>query len=268
MPRKPAAAPIGARRFLELAAVAIGIPVGVVLVMALLSGSFGLPPSQRDVAIALWPEYKVAPATLASARAQLREGLVIVAPNVPPPPGPRSPLQPGDEFHRQLQAGILADPGAGGRSDGEGTLGQMQRFVRRGDVLARQLVAVREFGSGWNPFNGRTEAGWQEYIEWCIRLRHAPGEENAYAYSLWRLSHEPFGDSLGLPRVDADLAITPTNGASHIDPSAWQDLLIPLQTQWGGEGRYGERVSRRSWQILPNSRICDNAGKQEIEVSR
>lgn len=251
---------VSAKRVLALLALVIGIPVAVVGVFAVSTyvadGRASRWFAREGVASRMPPP--VAPATFENARKQLREGLVIVAPNVPPAPH-RPPLQPGDEFYRQLQAGILADSGALGMSDGEATHAQMRRFVRQGDVLARRLHAVREYGPGWNLFGGSSGAAWQEYIHWCIRLRYEPGEENEYAYALWRLGNEPFGESLGLPRLGRDLSIMPGNAANHIEPLRWQGLLIPLQTLWHGEGKYSDRTIRRSWQILPDSPICDTA---------
>lgn len=249
---------VSAKRVLALLALVIGIPVAVVGVLAVYTyvadGRASRWFAREGVASRLPPP--VAPATLEDARKQLREGRVIVAPNVPPAPRP-APLQPGDEFYRQLHAGILADSGALGMGDGEATHAQMRRFVRHGDVLARKLHAVREYGPGWSLFGGSSGAAWQEYIHWCIRLRYEPGEENDYAYALWRLGNEPFGESLGLPRLGRDLSVTPGNAASHIEPLHWQGLLIPLQTLWQGEGKYSDRTTRRSWQILPDSPICD-----------
>lgn len=251
---------VSAKRVLALLALVIGIPIAAIGVLAVYTyvadGGASRWFTPESTAPRVLPT--VAPVTFASARKQLREGLVIVAPNVPPVPHP-PPLRPGDEFYRQLQAGILADSGALGMSDGEATHAQMRRFVRQGDVLARKLHAVREYGPGWSLFGGSSGAAWQEYIHWCVRLRYEPGEENDYAYALWRLGNEPFGDSLGLPRLGRDLSVTPGNAASHIEPLHWQGLLIPLQTLWQGEGKYSDRTILRSWQILPDSPICDTS---------
>jgi hypothetical protein len=265
MPDKRSARKVSAKRVLALFALVIGIPVAVVGVLNVytqVADGGTWPWSARESAAPQVPQEvapaTIAPATIATARRQLREGLVVVAPNVATA-ADRARLQPVDEFYRQLQAGILADPGALGMSDGEATHAQMRRFVRRGDVLARKVHAVREYGPGWSLFGGTSRAAWQEYIHWCIRLRYEPGEENDYAYALWRLGNEPFGESLGLPRLDRERAVTPGNAASYIDPAPRQGLLIPLQTLWQGEGKYGERVILRSWQILPDSPVCDTA---------
>jgi len=260
MPDNRVSRAVSAKRVLVLLVLVIGIPVAVVGVLAVYTYVADGRASRwfaREGAASRVPP-PVAPATFENARKQLREGLVIVAPNVPPAPHP-PPLRPGDEFYRQLQAGILADSGALGMSDGEATHAQMRRFVRQGDVLARKLHAVREYGPGWSLFGGSSGAAWQEYIHWCIRLRYEPGEENDYAYALWRLGNEPFGESLGLPRLGRDISVTPRNATSYVEPLRWQGLLIPLQTLWQGEGKYSDRTILRSWQILPDSSICDTA---------
>lgn len=247
---------------MELVVVAIGIPLGVVAVLVAgdeLARRVGWAPVAPGNLPNRGGHHSNAFATLAGARAQLNEGLIIVAPNMPSDARPRSALEPGDEFYRQLQAGIRADPGTFAAGAGEQIHAQMRRFVRQGDVLARQLVSVSEFGSNWALFTAPAVAGWKEQIDWCIRLRYEPGEEDAFAYGLWRLDREPSGDSLDLPHLDDSVVVTPENGASLIDPRPWQDLLIPLRTQWAGVGPYGARVTMRDWQILPESGVCDAA---------
>lgn len=252
------------RRLLELVGVALGIPLGVVLVLTassfLFHGGVPLPEELRSTPEPQTP--RDPPLTLAQAQAREAQGLLIVAPNVAPATYPRAHLRVGDEFHRQLDAGVRegqADMGSGG---GRQLYAAARNFLRRGDVLARRVTGVRQIGSGWNLFVGKYEPRWQEYTEWCLRLHFEPGDEKLFAYTLWRLENEVFGDTLGLPPLDGGIDLQVGDATRLIDPHAWQGLLLPVQTQWSGPGRYGERADHMTWQLLPNSDICATARQQ------
>lgn len=249
---------------LELLAVALSIPLGTAALLTAYSHFFG--------GGAVWPEElrprhepqtpRDAPLTLAQARALKAQGLVVIAPNAAPTTYPRAHLRVGDEFHRQLDAGIREGQSDMGSDGGRRIHAAAQNFLRRGDVLARRVSAVRQNGGGWNLFAGKEEPSWQEYTDWCLRLHYAPGEEKLFAYTLWRLENEVFGDTLGLPPLDGTISLQVGDAARLIDPQPWQNLLLPVQTQWSGPGSYGERVTHMTWQILPDSDICATAQPQ------
>jgi hypothetical protein len=165
------------------------------------------------------------------------------------------PLAPGDEFYRQLSAGVSSSDEAAGVLIGRGIYNAASQFVHKSDVLAKRITHVGEHEGGYNifagPGNHRYGASWFENIEWCIRLRYAPGQENAFDYSIWELSGEAFATELGLPRRMYD------DKYKYTDPKPWQGLLIPISTQWSGSEKYKlQTPHHRIWQIEPHSSIC------------
>lgn len=243
---------------LELFAVALSIPLGVVALLTAYSHFFG--------GGAVWPE-ELRPTpeppglpALPQSRAQLRQlqsqGLVVLAPNTAPLAYPRPALERGDEFVAELQQPVTRDAG------GEVIQRAAQRFLRRGDVLARRVSRISADGAGWNPFVGRTDAAWYIQTDWCLRFHFAPGEELEFVQTLWQLGQEPYAELLGLPRRDSSPAIPAAGDSNYVDPHARQNLLLPVRISWGGDGPFGERVQRRSWELLPQSDLCAAAQEQ------
>jgi hypothetical protein len=192
---------------------------------------------------------------LEAAREELKRGLVILAPNdLTAPIGEQ--LVAGDEFNRQLQASVT-DVSSGGR--GGELYALVRQFVHKSDVLAKHVMSAREYDGGYNIFAGhRYDSGWDESIEWCLRLRYAPGQESAFAYGLWKLGRDPFIKKLGLPYL-INTPITLENSLQYIDPKLWQGVLIPMTTYWHGEGEYKLHAPHRVWYIEWASNICDAA---------
>lgn len=246
---------------LELLAVALAIPLGVVALLTAYSHFFG--------GGMVWPEElrptpeppgQLAPPGLPTSKSQLRtmrsQGLVVLAPNTVPVAYPRTALDRSDELFLELQY-------SGSRTeDGLVVLRAVQRFLRRGDVLARRVSNVDAYGTSWNPFVGKTDPHWFVKTEWCLRFHFPPGEELEFVQVLWQLGQEPYGDFLGLPQRH-NVTGTPAAGeAGYVDPHAWQNLLLPVQTSWSGDGPFGERIKRLNWQLLPDSDICATARQQ------
>lgn len=249
---------ISATRFLQLVAVALAIPLGVWALLGASTGFFYSSDSTDD---------DIRAAQEAGTRAQFaalqklkRQGLVQVAAENADI-GAGVPLQSGDEFYRQQRLGVGTSDGQG-NSAGAGLLHAVKHFVRRGDVLEREVVGVDESGKGWNIFAGSYGPAWFETTQWCLRLHYLPGEEDSFAYGLWPLRGEIFGDRLGLPELDPAQAVTPQNASQFPDPRPWQDLLLPLKVAYSGEGKYTLTPRTRTWQIEMESPVCALSRRQ------
>ncbi|TDR41539.1 hypothetical protein DFR29_11021 [Tahibacter aquaticus] len=255
-PKKPAAPPRVALMF----ALALGIPLAVIVLLksmtAVGDGSGWL---REQLTQPAKPRLQNNPTTLAQAKAEQKRGLVVLAPNVDPA-GATPRLGPGDAFYRQLSGGVVADPGDVGSGGGVYLQGIASKLVRKPDVLAMQVTYLRESSGSYNLFAGsKMGPFWQESIDWCIRLRYEPGQEGWFAYSIWRLGQEPFADLFGVPLTHAEQQVSPDNALTVVDPARWQNLLLPINTMWQGEGKYDGKASLRKWTIKPESTICDTA---------
>lgn len=254
-PKKPAAPQ---PRVALMFALALGIPLAVIALLkgfTVLSEGSGWLNDQLTQKARPRPQNN--PTTLAEAKAEKNRGLVILAPNVDPGVDPPR-LGPGDAFYRQLNGGISRSPGdEGGATHLQGIA---SKLVRKPDVLAMQVTYLNESNGFYNVFAGsRMGPFWQESIDWCIRLRYEPGQEGWFAYSIWQLGQEPFADLFGVPPTDPQQPVSPENAIAVVDPARWQNLLLPINTMWQGEGKYNGRAGIRTWTIKPESPICDTA---------
>lgn len=249
---------ISATRFLQLVAVALAIPLGVWALLGASTGFFYSSDStDEDMRAA---QESGTREQFAALKKLQRQGLVqVTAENADT--GAGVPLQSGDEFYRQQRLGVGPSDGQG-NSAGAGLVHAVSRFVRRGDVLEREVTGLDESGKGWNIFVGSYGPAWFETTQWCLRLHYLPGEEDSFAYGLWQLRGEIFGDRLGLPELDRELPVTLQNASEFIDPRPWQDLLLPLKVSYSGEGQYTLTPRTRTWQIEMESPICALSRRQ------
>ncbi len=177
---------------------------------------------------------------------------------------PADALSQKDDFYRIMAGGIQANDASNFDSIRQRNGGALhkafQLYVKKDDVLARTKSQINKGSWSYNIFAGSGGPYWSELIEWCIRLRMPAGGEKMYAYTLGQLSDLVYSESIGLPKLPANLRITPDTALNHIKLDGKQELLIPMQTRWFG--RSAEQVTIREWFIMPESRICQSVGKK------